>query len=59
MIIIGCDFHTRYQRVPHPLEFGFAKGAGVDVAFFAFASPPQKPFTTPNSRSTLIFDHSL
>src|SRR6267143_2379569 len=26
---------------------------------FLFVSHPQKPFTLPNNRSTLIFDHSL
>jgi hypothetical protein len=42
-----------------PFGFGLSKGAGVDVAFFLFVPPAQKPFSTPNSRSTLIFDFSL
>jgi len=42
--------------VPHPSIF---KGAGVDVASFLFVPHAQKPFSMPNSRSTLIFGHSL
>jgi hypothetical protein len=33
----------------------FFKRAGFDVVFL----DPQKPFSRPNSRSTLNFDHSL
>ena len=50
---------AKQEGVAHPLEFGFAKGAGVDFAFFLFVSHPLKPFSTSNSRSILIFDHSL
>jgi hypothetical protein len=55
MIIIGCDFHTRYQqiamaggRVPRTINpktylggphVGFTCGA-VDFAFFSFFSHP-------------------
>jgi len=32
---------------------------GLLTLILVFASHPQKPFNGPNSRSTLIFDHSL
>jgi hypothetical protein len=45
--------------VLHPLGFGLAKSAGVDLVFFVFPSRPPQQFNAPNGRSTLIFDHSL
>jgi hypothetical protein len=35
------------------------EGGGLWLCFYLFISYPQKPFSGPNSRSTLIFDHSL
>jgi hypothetical protein len=35
------------------------EGGAFDFALFAFLSHAPKPFSRPNSRSTLIFDHSL
>ena len=35
------------------------EGWAFDFAFFLFVSYYQKPFTRPNNRSTLNFDHSL
>jgi hypothetical protein len=47
------------ERVPNPVAFGLAKGAGVDFAFFLFLPVRQNRSTRPHDRSTLIFYHSL
>ncbi len=61
MLIIGCDFHTRFQQIAmaedstgKPL-----RKRGLTLLFFSFVSHPQLPFTRPNNRSTLIFSYSL
>ena len=73
MLIIGCDFHTRYQQIAmareetgellleRRLDHDDFEGRlrGTDGTFSDFLGKPQKPFNRPNSRSTLIFDHSL
>jgi hypothetical protein len=53
---VARTINLETNRVPH--HAGFACGAFL-FAFFSFVSHPRKPFTRPNSRSTLIFDHSL
>jgi hypothetical protein len=45
---------TKLGALPSVLE-----GGAFDLAFFFLVSHPQKPFTRPNNRITLNFDHSL
>jgi hypothetical protein len=72
MTIIGCDFHTRYQQIAMAddetgeliLERRLDHGkpgdeTGGQTGSFPFITHPQEPFNRPNSRSTLIFGHSL